>query len=137
MRWKLWDFIIKFISNLLILQNLSHNPPIIFQDQNDPFLLQYLLLFYPTNMKRKWKNWKLIPPYYFSRMDQLQLPSTPLEPPFYCFLMLSWEESIHSKNEIKSHKLMIKDEMMINKNMRWWYMRYGKILVKFLSFFNC
>jgi len=56
MRWKLWAFIIKFISNLSILQNLSHNPPTIFQDQNDHFLLQYLLLFYPTIMKREMKE---------------------------------------------------------------------------------
>jgi len=53
MRWKLRDFIIKFISNLSILQNLSHNPPIIFQEQNNSILLPIQLLFYPTIMKEK------------------------------------------------------------------------------------
>jgi len=56
MRWKLRDFIIKFILNLSILQNLPHNHPILFQDQNTPFVLQYLLLFYPTSMKMNVKG---------------------------------------------------------------------------------
>jgi len=54
MRWN-YGNISSNSSNLSILQNLSHNPSIIFQNKNNPLLLQYLLLFYPTIMKRKWK----------------------------------------------------------------------------------
>ena len=52
---------------------------------------------------KEWNNWKLISHLYFSRMDQLQLPSTSLQYQFDFQMMLSWEESIQSKNEIKSH----------------------------------
>jgi len=50
------------LSNLSILQNLSHIPPKILQHQNYSFLWPDLLLFYPTNMKRNERtgNWSHI-----------------------------------------------------------------------------
>ena len=94
--------ITKFISNLSVHQNLSHIPPIIFQDQNNPFLLHDLLLFYPTNMKRDGNNWNWS---HFS-ISQEWISSSFHQHLCILNLIPKWcfnERSPSILNEIKSH----------------------------------